>query len=52
MDVEQGTPLIILEAMKMRNELLSPVQGRIRKIHISEGEKVPKGKMLLEIRQV
>lgn len=52
MDVDQGTPLIILEAMKMRNELLSPVKGRIRKIHISEGEKVPRGKLLLEIRQV
>jgi biotin carboxyl carrier protein len=51
MEVDQGTPLIILEAMKMRNELVSPMRGIIRKIHVSEGEKIPKGQLLLEFKK-
>lgn len=48
-EVSTGTPLLILEAMKMRNELLSPVSGVIKKIYVSEGEMVPKSQLLLEI---
>ena len=48
-EVSTGTPLLILEAMKMRNEVLSPVQGVIRKIHVKEGEMVSKSHLLLEI---
>jgi biotin carboxyl carrier protein len=48
MEVRPGDPLFILEAMKMRNELLSPVQGMVKKIHVSEGDKIPKGHLLLE----
>ena len=29
----RGEPLVILEAMKMQNEILSPVNGTIQKIH-------------------
>ncbi|MCK5134347.1 MAG: acetyl-CoA carboxylase biotin carboxyl carrier protein subunit [Bacteroidales bacterium] len=49
-EVNLGTPLLILEAMKMRNKVLSPVQGVIRKIHVAEGEKVRKERLLLEIK--
>ena len=48
-EVSTGTPLLILEAMKMRNEVLSPVKGVIKKIHVSEGEMVPKSHLLVEI---
>ena len=48
-NVSAGTPLLILEAMKMRNEVLSPVNGIIKKIHVSEGEMVPKSHLLLEM---
>ena len=47
-EVSPGTPMLILEAMKMRNEILSPLQGIIKKIHVSEGEMVPKAHLLLE----
>jgi biotin carboxyl carrier protein len=47
-EVTMGTPLLILEAMKMRNELLSPVNGVIRKIYVSEGDMVPKFHLLIE----
>jgi biotin carboxyl carrier protein len=48
--VKQGTPLMILEAMKMRNEVLSPVEGVIRKIHVSVGNMVPKDYLLVEFK--
>lgn len=47
--VTAGTPLLILEAMKMRNEVLSPLNGMIKKIYVSEGEMVPKSHLLIEI---
>ena len=47
-EVSPGTPMLILEAMKMRNEILSPLQGVIKKIYVSEGEMVPKAKLLIE----
>ena len=48
-EVKAGTPLLILEAMKMRNEVLAPVDGVIRKIHVSEGIHVPRSQLLVEI---
>ena len=47
--VRAGTPLLILEAMKMRNEVLSPFDGLIKKIYVSEGEMVPKAHLLIEM---
>ena len=48
-EVTAGTPLLILEAMKMRNEVLSPVNGVVTKIHVSEGEMVSKAHLLIEM---
>jgi biotin carboxyl carrier protein len=47
-DVDPGTPLLILEAMKMRNEVKSPIHGVISRIHVREGEQVPKAHLLVE----
>ena len=47
--LEEGQAILILEAMKMRNEILCPVSGTIRSIHVSEGNHVPKNKLLVEI---
>lgn len=48
-EVTVGTPLLILEAMKMRNEVLSTVDGVVLKIHVREGEMVPKSHLLVEL---
>jgi len=48
-EVEAGTPLLILEAMKMRNEVLSPLNGVISKIYVKEGEMVSKSHLLIKI---
>ena len=47
--VEAGFPMLILEAMKMRNEVLAPVGGVIKTINVSEGDLVPKSHLLLEL---
>lgn len=47
-EVSPGTPMLILEAMKMRNEILSPLQGIIKKIYVSEGDMVPKDHLMIE----
>ncbi len=47
--VSAGQAMLILEAMKMRNEVLAPLEGVIRAIHVSEGEQVPKSHVLVEL---
>jgi len=39
-EVSSGTPLLILEAMKMQNELCAEKGGRVQKVHVAEGETV------------
>lgn len=46
--VQRGDKLLILEAMKMKNSLLSQVDGTIKDIHIQSGKMVAKGELLLE----
>lgn len=46
--VNLGTKLLILEAMKMKNTISSPMSGKIKKINVKTGEKVPKGHLLIE----
>ncbi|MBA4251247.1 MAG: acetyl-CoA carboxylase biotin carboxyl carrier protein subunit [Chlorobiaceae bacterium] len=46
--IKEGESLLILEAMKMKNNLKSPKDGIIKKIHVNEGEKVMKDQLLLE----
>lgn len=47
--VKKGDKILILDAMKMDNELLSPRNGVVEKINITEGEKVPKNHNLVEL---
>ncbi|MCH8558794.1 MAG: biotin/lipoyl-binding protein [Balneolia bacterium] len=51
-EVQQGDPIIILEAMKMENELKAPSSGIIKKISVSAGESVEKNVTLLEIEAI
>ena len=48
--VLKGEPLIILEAMKMQNELISPVNGTIVKVFAKPNTNVMKDDILLEIK--
>ena len=46
--VEAGQGLVIVEAMKMENELTAVGPGRVEKIHVSEGEAVEKDQPLID----
>jgi biotin carboxyl carrier protein len=45
--VEGGAPLLVLEAMKMLNEITSPFAGRVVRVHVREGETVRKDAILV-----
>jgi len=42
-------PVLLLEAMKMENEILSPTDGVVLAIHASEGDTVNNGDLLISI---
>lgn len=48
--VLRGEPIVILEAMKMQNEIQSPVNGRVLKVLARTGTNVMKDDILAEIK--
>lgn len=46
-DVKAGDTLLILEAMKMENEIVSPSSGKVREVRVSEGQRVETGDVLV-----
>lgn len=48
--VLRGEPILILEAMKMQNEILSPVNGKVVKVLAKANTNVMKDDMLVEIK--
>jgi len=47
--VSKGQTVIILESMKMENELKSPRDGTVHHIHTRAGENVEQNKVLVTI---
>jgi biotin carboxyl carrier protein len=45
-EVEQGTGVAVVEAMKMQNEIKSPKKGTVQKILVAEGAAVNAGDVL------
>jgi len=46
-NVEKGDPIIVVEAMKMENEMKAPTQGVVKEIFVAEGEAVEAGSSLV-----
>jgi biotin carboxyl carrier protein len=45
--VKKGQPLVILEAMKMENQITAPVGGTVKSLGVAEGDSVREGHVLL-----
>ena len=46
--VAAGAPLVVLEAMKMENELKAGAPGVVKSVRVVSGEAVEKGQVLVE----
>jgi len=50
--VEEGEPVLTLEAMKMENEVRAEIRGRVVAIRVREGQVVNAGEALAEIEAI
>jgi biotin carboxyl carrier protein len=48
-EVEPGQGLVVMEAMKMENELRAPGKGRVKRVLVTPGTAVEKGAVLVEM---
>jgi biotin carboxyl carrier protein len=46
-EVAARQPLIVVEAMKMENELSSPKAGHVKDVLVAEGQSVEAGRLLV-----
>ena len=47
--VHDGDPLLVLEAMKMQNNIAAPIEGKVKKVLVHVGDQVTKGQLLVEL---
>jgi biotin carboxyl carrier protein len=50
-EVAAGAGIVVLEAMKMENELKAPAAGVVKGVRVAAGEPVEKGQVLVEFRE-
>lgn len=48
-NVAEGESIMILNAMKMYNDIKMPFKGKILKINITKGQKIPKHFVMIEV---
>ena len=49
--VKRGESLVVVEAMKMENDIKSPSEGTIKEIHVEPGKAVDKGQVLITLEK-
>lgn len=47
--LKKGAKILVFEAMKMKNNIFIHREGIIKKIYVKEGDKIPKGIILVEL---
>ena len=48
--IESGAPLMVMEAMKMENEIRSVGAGKVVQVAVKEGQAVESGALLAELQ--
>jgi pyruvate carboxylase subunit B len=51
-EVKPGQGLVIVEAMKMENELRAEIAGRVQAVHVQAGQAVEKDQVLIDLGPV
>ena len=46
--VKRNDEMAVIEAMKMQNKIHFPMTGRIKRVNIKTGDKIPKGFVMIE----
>ncbi len=49
--VKEGQGMVVIEAMKMENEIRAPIAGRVKKIFVKQGQAIDKDAVLAEISE-
>ncbi len=47
--VQRGQTVVVLEAMKMENDLASPIEGTVKEVRVSKGQTVNQGDVLVVV---
>ncbi|MBI4497083.1 MAG: biotin/lipoyl-binding protein [Chloroflexi bacterium] len=45
--VTPGTPLVVIESMKMNNQLRAPAAGTVKAVHVHQGQRVERNQVLM-----
>jgi biotin carboxyl carrier protein len=48
-EVEANQGLVVMEAMKMQNEIRSPKRGKVAQLNIAEGDAVKLGDLIAQV---
>jgi biotin carboxyl carrier protein len=48
-EVKEGQPILVLEAMKMQNEIKAPQAGRLTRVRFRAGDYVEAGSILFTV---
>lgn len=48
-EIKEGTPLLVLSAMKMENQILAQGAGIIKSVEVKVGDTVDKGQLIIEM---
>lgn len=51
-DVQIGQTVVVMEAMKMENNIQATKSGRIKKIHVAVGDEVENSRLLVSLQDV
>ena len=47
--VKAGDPVLVIEAMKMENEVPAPITGKVKAVNVGKGDSVNPDEALIEI---
>lgn len=47
--IAKGESLMVLEAMKMQNDIVCPLDGKVKAVHVKVGQMVTRGELLAEL---